>query len=230
MPRLSVTAARHRQAPGAFALALLLAAPAAYAEWTRGPAVDPDSGDAVEGAIGRNERGFSLLLLREAAGGVRAVFRLPAGDRDFLAEAQAPRISLDGGSPRQVPLVAAGLTWAAFPVWNGTGEALTGTLRELMQGETLEVTYYLNGGGYKQTSFSLHGAREIIAETFGLRADVSAEESRLAAELEAAVLSEAERCAAEKGKKRERCLEALRACVPKSQTADELRGCLEPGS
>jgi hypothetical protein len=210
----------------ALALALLCFVSEARAEWRRGEAVDPDTGDALDAVIGLNERGHSLMLTRDPNGGVRAIFKLPVGDGDFLDQAQPPRVSIDGGPQRQVPPAGAGLTWAAFPVWNGSGEALTGLLRELMQGETIEVTYFLNGGGYKETSFSLDGARDTIAEAFGLRAEVSAEEIREAVALEEALLVEAERCGAEKGKKRERCLDALRACVAEAQNASELRDCL----
>lgn len=219
---------RRRAGPSRIALALglaLVTADTLPAEWARGSATDPETGDEVEAVIGDNERGFRLVLVRDPAGGVRAIFRLPSSDRDFLAETQAPRIALDGGAARQVPLAAAGLTWAAFPVWNGAGEALTGTLRELMQAESLALTYYLNGGGYKETVFPLAGAREVIAEAFGLRAEVSVEESQRAAALEAALLTAAEQCGAEKGKKRDRCLEALRGCAGKAGTAEELGEC-----
>ncbi|HUP24177.1 MAG TPA: hypothetical protein VNB06_14695 [Thermoanaerobaculia bacterium] len=210
----------------ALTLALLCFVPDAQADWRRGEAIDPDTGDALDAVIGLNERGHSLMLARDPHGSVRAIFKLPVGDRDFLDQAEPPRISIDGGPQRQVPLAGTGLTWAAFPVWNGSGEALTGLLRELMQGETIEVTYFLNGGGYKETSFSLDSARTTIAEAFGLRSDVSAEEIREAVALEEALLVEAERCGAEKGKKRDRCLDALRACVAEARDATELRDCL----
>lgn len=227
-PALGSRPRRSPARPARIALAIGLAlwnAGTLSAEWTRGSATDPESGDPIEAVIGDNEQGFSLVLVRDPAGGVRAIFRLASGDRDFLTETQAPRIALDGGAARQVPLAAAGLTWAAFPVWNGAGEALTGTLRELMQAEALAVTYYLNGGGYKETVFPLAGAREVIADAFGLRADVSVEEMQRAASLEAALLAAAERCATEKGKKRDRCLEALRGCAGKVGTAEELGEC-----
>jgi hypothetical protein len=210
----------------ALSLALLCFVSDAQADWRRGEAIDPDTGDALDAVIGLNERGHSLMLARDPNGGVRAIFKLPVGDGDFLDQAQPPRISIDGGPQRQVPLAGTGLTWAAFPVWNGSGEALTGLLRELMQGESLELTYFLHGGGYKETSFSLDGARNTIAEAFGLRAEVSEEEIREAVALEQALLVEAERCGAEKGKKRDRCLDALRACVAEAENANELGDCL----
>jgi hypothetical protein len=214
----------------ALAITLLLAAPPARAEWTRGPATDPESGDAIEAVVGTNAAGFSVLFAHDPAGGVRATFRLPPNDRDFLDAARAPRVSIDGGPTRQVPLAAASLTWVAFPVWNGAGEALTGLLREIMEGETLEVTYFLHGGGYKDATLPLDGARAVLAEAFGLRAEVSAEELRQAAELESAILAEADRCGAEKGKKRDRCLDTLRACAAEAKAAGALRACLQPES
>jgi hypothetical protein len=214
----------------AIALALLVAASTARAEWTHGAAIDPESGDAIDAVVGTNAAGFSLLFARDATGGVRATFRLPPNDRDFLDAARAPLVAIDGGPARQVPLAAASLTWIAFPVWNGAGEGLTGLLREIMEGETLHVTYFLHGGGYKETTLPLDGARGVLADAFGLRAAVSAEELRQAAEFESAVLAEAERCGAEKGKKRDRCLDTLRACAAEAQAADALRACLSTRS
>ena len=226
--RFAGTAPVNRPLLALLALALLGAAPLSSAEWGRGEASDPETGDRISGVVGENDRGYSLLLARDEAGGVRATFRLPAGDRDFLAESQPPRIAIDGGPTRQVPLAGAGLTWVAFPVWNGSGEALTGLLRELMQGRAVTVTYFLRDGAYKETAFSREGAAAAIAEEFGLRAEVGAEEVRQAAELEEALLREAERCGAEKGKRRDRCLDALRACAAKAKTAVELVACSTP--
>jgi hypothetical protein len=206
---------------------LPLAATAARAEWARGEAVDPETGDALSGVTGTNGAGYALVLARDESGGVRAIFRLPAASRDFLAQSEPPRVSIDGAPPSRVPPGAAGLTWVSFPVWNGAGEALTGLLREIMQGKTLSVAYSLHGGGYKETSFQLTGAGEAIAAAFGLRAVVGDDEIRAAAALENALFAAAERCGAEKGKKRERCLAALRACAAEAKTSDELRSCLE---
>ncbi|HVS16857.1 MAG TPA: hypothetical protein VMV46_23335 [Thermoanaerobaculia bacterium] len=188
---------------------------------------DPRSGDRAAAPGGRNDRGFQLDLLRGEAGEVVAIFRLPPGNPDFLDAARPPVLRVDDGPPQAALLREAGLTWVAFPVWNGQGAAATGTLRELMEGATLEVTYFLYGGGYKSTTLPLAGAAPVLAAAFGVPERITAEQRAAARELEAALEQEGARCLELKGRKRERCLEVARVCIGSSATAADLRACIE---
>jgi hypothetical protein len=197
------------------------------AQWAEREVMDPRSGDTVAAPGGRSAEGFQLDLLRQDDGEVIAVFRMPPGNPDFLDAKQPPTLRIDGEPPQTVLLLEAGLTWVAFPVWNGQGVAATGTLRSLMQGTRLEVTYFLHGGGYKSAMISLVGARPLLAEAFGIPEDITPELRAVARELEAAVEQQGARCLELKGKKRERCIETSLACIGSSATADALRQCLE---
>jgi hypothetical protein len=221
---------------GSILLVALLAAAArpAAGQWQVREVMDPRSGDTVSAPGGRSDRGFQLDLLRSGAaeGGPRevvAVFRLPPGDPDFLAEGQPPVLRIDDGPSRTALLREAGLTWVAFPVWNGQGIAATGDLRELMQGARLEVTYFLHGGGYKTAVLPLAGARSVLAAAFGIPEEVTPEQRAAALELESAIEAEGARCLELRGKKRERCIEVARACIESSATATELRACIAQG-
>jgi hypothetical protein len=219
--------------PARFAAPLalaLLAAGSASAQWQQRDVLDPRSGDTVNAPGGRNERGFQLDLLRADSGEVFAFFRLPPGDRDFLDAAKPPILALDGGPQQSVLLIEAGLTWAAFPVWNGQGSGTTGLLRDLMQAAALEVTYFLHGGGYKSTRFALDGAAPLLAAAFAIPERLSADEIADARELETALEQEGARCLELKGKKRQRCLDVARACLAKVTSATELHECIAASS
>ena len=200
---------------------------AVAADWAERAIIDPRSGDALEAPGARNPDGFQLDLLRDAEdGSVIGVFRLPPGERDFLDASRPPALALDQGAERSVILLEGGLTWAAFPVWNGHGEAATGLLRDLMQAARLEVTYFLHGGGYKSTRFALDGAASLLAKAFDLPERLSEDEVATARELETAIEAEGVRCLELKGRRRERCLDAARTCIDQATDAAALRACL----
>jgi hypothetical protein len=220
------SASRLRSALAAWTTAAFALAGPAVADWAQREVVDPRSGDAEIAPSGRNAAGFALDLLREEAGEVLAIFRLPPGERDFLDAMRPPIVALDQGPEQAVLLREGGLTWAAFPVWNGVGDAAAGLLRDLMQGRSVEVTYFLHGGGYKSTRFELEGAAPVIAGAFGVPERLSAEQIARAAELEAAIEEEGVRCLELKGKRRERCLEVARGCIENATSVGELRECV----
>jgi hypothetical protein len=213
---------------GSLLLPLLTVAAGDGAEWTVARILDPLSQEEVQAATVHNEDGFALSLFREGGGTrVNGLFRFPAGRLDFLDPGRSPSFRIDGQATQQTYHLAGELKWAEFPVWHGEGEALTGTLRDLMEGEMLTFTYYLHGGGYKETIFTLAGAKGTIAEILGIRADVSREERERAAALEAATQAAVDSCVALKKKPREQCLARLRVCGDEHpETAAELRECL----
>ncbi|HVS63920.1 MAG TPA: hypothetical protein VMT85_10520 [Thermoanaerobaculia bacterium] len=220
----------HRAIVCCVAAALALAG-AASADWALREVVDPRSGDIRSAPGTRNAEGFQLDLLREDSGEVVAFFRLPPGEQDFLDATKPPIVSVDGGPEHAVLLREGGLTWAAFPVWNGQGDAATGLLRDLMQAETvearsIEITYFLHGGGYKSTELALAGAAPVLTAAFGIPERLSVEQIARASELEAAIQEEGARCLELKGRKRERCLEAARACIETAASAAQLRKCV----
>ena len=207
-------------------MAAFALAGSASADWALREVVDPRSGDTRSAPGGRNAAGFQLDLLREDSGELVAFFRLPPGERDFLDATKPPILTVDQGPERTVLLREGGLTWVAFPVWNGQGDAATGLLRDLMQARSIEITYFLHGGGYKSTELALDGAASVLAAAFDIPERLSVEQIARARELEAAIQEEGVRCLELKGKKRERCLEAARGCIEKATSAAELRDCI----
>lgn len=201
--------------------------PQALPSWVAQAVVDPATEDEVAGVATRNSEGFRLELLRTADGAVLGVFRLPPGAGDFLSSSLVPSLAIDRAPFQQVWKIDQGLTWISFPTWNGAGQALTGLLRELMSGRELRVTYPLEGGGYKDTGFALAGAREAIAAAFGVPSEVDPEQVAASIELEEALRVEADRCLRLTGKKRQGCIDTVKACAATSATAEALRECLE---
>lgn len=188
--------------------------------------LDEEGDTRVSGLVTTQEEGHRLELLALPDRTVALVFRLAPRELDILDLTQPFALGFDDRPPTHLPPLGGGLQWLAVRVWDGAGEGLTGTLRELMQSDRLTVRYALGGGGYKTAHFDTAGSGGPIAEAFGLRSQVTAEELEAARERERVIAEEAIRCSALKKKKQEICVEKARRCMTEARDALSLRECL----
>lgn len=159
-------------------------------------------------ATARNVAGFALSFYRRDAGEVWALFALPDGNFEVLGS-QLPMYRIDAlppvdieSSKRVDKLIgrrsfSAEPKWVNFSVWHGQGEPLTGTLRNFMDGSRVVFRYYLLGGGYKETSFDLQGAKAAIAEAVGVQVEADPVAAKLENERKAAFAAASAKCDAE---------------------------------
>lgn len=156
-------------------LAGSLTAPAA-AQWRIESETDALTDEVRTIATTENAEGFTLSLYR-LDGQVWALFALPRGSLDVLAGDHLPTYRVDKYEPvalegfRTVqpymdrPLYDWQPGWVNFILWHGDeAEGLGGAILQFMTGEEVLFRYWLGTGGYKDTRFSLRGARAIISE------------------------------------------------------------------
>jgi hypothetical protein len=194
--------------------------------WKADLAIDPKTLDEVSAAVSGNDDGYRLFLYRDQVEDrILGVFALPTADADFLDTSRPPVLTVDDGPAQQLVRLSGELKSVGFLVWGGPGAPLRGTLRDLMNGSSVVVQYPLYGGGYKETSFALLGAKQTIAEVLSIPLEVDPAAQALAAEKEKAL----EACfAVEKKKPRQRCINRLGECGSTAlSSAAEFRSCLD---
>jgi hypothetical protein len=160
---------------------------------------------------GVNPEGFRLSLFRRPDGKVMGVFELSRRP-ELLDTTRGPALTPENLPTRQTLRTDGSISWAEFPLWDGDGEGLDSDLRDLMQAESVEVTFYLEGGGYKSTRFRLDGLAAAAADAYGIPARVSAARRQEARAMRQLLEEFAQRCTALKKKRREACITAVRAC------------------
>jgi hypothetical protein len=130
--------------------------------------------------------GHAVSLGRVKNGTVWMAFNLPRAAVDAMDPARAPMIRVDqlpaqdlavlqAVSKQGVPVIrhtARSTTWF---VWIGKGGANIGPLRNLMDGHSLRVRYYLASGTSQELLFPLEGAKSVIAELLEIPAEADLE-------------------------------------------------------
>lgn len=170
-------------------------------EWT-----DPFVGEQVPIAITTNEDGYSFGLFRSEDGRVRAIYSLPESTFD--------RVPTDGrvlmirpGSNRSSEIVAEvvqrGVTEDAKSngivvrdlIWHGQDPSpTTGTLRNLLDSETLFARFFTETGDTIDTSWNMAGSHPIIEQALEISVKISAGEQAWAALVTETLIGTMNRC------------------------------------
>jgi hypothetical protein len=131
----------------------------------------------------RLESGHSFAILRQTTGEVWAILSLPSGKFDVFGQ-RRPQLRVDSNpaedleSTRAVekyikqPIFRREPTTAAWRIWDGSGEPYRGTLRDIMNGQTLLIRYYKFPEGSAELRFGLDGAKAAIAKVLGIKEEV----------------------------------------------------------
>lgn len=178
--------------------------------------------DGLTLLIARGEtdrRVWAVLALNPSTPGVFGlvppilrVDKLPAFDLSEVSGTLAQELGI---APQVLP------KRARFLVWHGENEPTPSSalLRDLMDGESLLVRYFLFSDEVRETRFPLGGAKAAISEALG----IPAEAQPGAKELQDAKVRTDERCAemAQRAhwKKTRRCLDIAEACRYSETTA-----------
>lgn len=164
-------------------ISLVFAATSSLAAWQVTTIKDSMTDETRRTAVVVNENGHSLSVYRQPSGTVWANFSLASKSVDQLTLQKPPVFRIDKNEPNDVvdqkrlqAISASGIQafawepkWINFLVWHGEeAHGRSKTLNELMQGTSAVFRYYLFTGGYKETTFSLQGARPAIAEALGI--------------------------------------------------------------
>lgn len=152
--------------------------------WSVDRHVDSMTDRLVKKAVVRNPEGHELQIYREQEHGrVYGTFRISDDSSDILDPEELPIYRVDKREPERIvgrafeestdiPSARAKPKWVHFLLWHGEGRtAVAGTLRDLMDGDQVVFRYFLFTGGYKETRFSLEGAKEAIAEALDIAPD-----------------------------------------------------------
>jgi len=233
--------------PFAASVLVLAVATFAYAadvdQWTVEKRVDSMTDKEIRTAQVTNAEGFTFKIYRVEDGKVWATFRLPEGGDVLGSELPMYRIDkheavqlrlVPPGTPPEV-LAILGKTidaqprWVNFLLWHGEGKtAVAGTLREILDGTSMVFRYNLIGGGYRDTSLSLVGAKPVIAEALQIDSDPTPEAVALASARSQAVEMCTPFALARKSKDFRRCETVLHDCE-RLETAATFTPCIQEG-
>lgn len=187
-------------------------------EWT-----DPFMGEQVPIATTTNEDGYSFGLFRSLDGRVRAIYSLPESTFD--------RVPTDGrvlmirpGSNRSIEIeaeiVQRGVGEGAKSngimirdlIWHGQDPSpATGTLRNLLDSDTLFARFFTETDDTIDTSWDMAGSHPIIEQALGISVRISAEEQAWAELVTETLIGTMNRCSAN-GPNLE-CSNLLNACI-----------------
>lgn len=220
---------------GAFFL-FLSSTSALEAEWTVEVKIDSMTDKEIREATTRGELGHTFKVVRpEPQGPVVGIFRLAENSGDVLDSENLAMLRVDSRNPIDLSSLARlGITsreprWITFRLWHGQEEEVgPGLLRDLMEGESLVLRYFLATGGFKEERFSLKGAKAAIAEAIKVSPELSDE----AATLAEAKQRDSERfrkaylqCMELQGRKANKCQEKVLSCS-RQFSGEDLRNCL----
>lgn len=133
-------------------------------------------------AVTRNADGFELSVSRlQGAQRVYGTFRLPRQNTEVLEAEQPAMYRVDKTDAVTLKVddtfdelvgrksVITEPKWVHFILWHGEDETVQagGSLGQFMAGESVVFRYFLFTGGFKETTFSLDGAGDAIAEAIG---------------------------------------------------------------
>ncbi|REJ84590.1 MAG: hypothetical protein DWQ36_25510 [Acidobacteria bacterium] len=178
----------------------------------------PGTIEPVPALVVTNAQGFRLSFVRRGDASVVGLFELSRRPELLDAERGVELVFPDG-SRRQTARLDGSISWLEFPLWDGRGAAEDAPLRDLMEIPTIEVAYFLEGGGYKSTVFELDGLAAAAAATYSIPETVAPEARRAAAVRRQLLDDAAVRCSELKRRRREECLEAVRSCAAAAESA-----------
>lgn len=140
--------------------------------------------DPVRAAISVNDDGIELSIFRNDDNSVQMALSLPKSSfEQFKNSGTVGVFRIDDGEA--IDIVSKDATVYGRTVetrlWHGEDPTpLGGTLRDVLEGDTIFVRLYVESGAYLETSFPLDGAREAIAASIGVNPDVNSEEAKAA--------------------------------------------------
>jgi len=160
------TAARRLALPALAAVAALVGAGTAAAQWTTVTA----EGKTPQATV-RNDEGAEVQIRVDDEGWVHAVFRLPAG-LARLDPAGCPTFQIDDRLPENLATEAHACRVSGASSEVVLAEVLersvrSHTLLELMNGSRLTVRYRLLRGGYGGTRFTLRHSKQALSDALG---------------------------------------------------------------
>ncbi len=157
---------------------------AALAEWTTVTKVDSMTNEVRKSAFVENSLGHRFSVYRIPSDDNRVwgnfaisqkVFDLIDGEKliqfridkhdakDLRESVKLQKLMQRLGETR--PMYEWKPKWVNFVLWHGDKEeGVSPAIENLKNGNTLKVRYYLSKGGYKDTEFSLKGAKNAIDE------------------------------------------------------------------
>ena len=210
-----------------------------WAGWVEEKNIDSLSGNTKIYASIKNDEGFTLRIFRKEDNKVWCSFSLPSSSFDLMGK-KPPMLRIDDHTPvdlskRIVPEIFKNISSedliqkekeTIFVLFHGQGPADTGTLREIMDGKSLNLRYFLNDGGHKETGFSLIGAKKVISSALNIPENADENVAKRESDF-IRVYKEANKKCMEDRKNFPDCLKKLLDCGARSkQNADEFRKCI----
>ncbi|RWE12437.1 MAG: hypothetical protein EOS61_14940 [Mesorhizobium sp.] len=201
--------------------------------WANVEIQDPTNAEVVTAAIVTNDQGFSIAIFRSKDGKVRWTLGLPKSSFDSIKTSERVAVfRVDDHdatdlnvSPGDEDTRVLGRSVLAL-LWHGSGPTPTrGILRNVLDGRTLTVRFYLDNGGSADTNFDLAGAADSIAPALGISAQADPE--LLARELDRndAILKALTAC--ETAPSLALCQKTVRSCLGDTDTTGEMvRACI----
>lgn len=187
--------------------------------------LDPIGGRTYTVAGATNDEGMSIVIFRDTDERVRALYSIPENSFDRLPN-EGRVLAIRPGDHSVVEISAAygvdGIVERArsdgrnvrASLWHGEGPSPTlGTLRNILDSDTLYARFFTDTGGSFDTSWSLDGAPEAIATALGISATASPDEVEWAAVQANLILSSVRRC----GFNRD-CISRMNACLDMLQS------------
>jgi len=189
--------------------------------------IDSMTDKELKSAYVENEDGHSLKVWQKEDGEVWATFRLADRSGDVFGDT-LPLMRIDKNEPDDLeslvrlerllaelhqpsePRVVREPKWLHFLLAASDVSPTTPTtnLFQWMHGQRMVVRYYLFTGGFKETTFTLAGAKAAIEAACSLRPPTTDDTAE--ARAERALLEEAKHCAGLTGAVFDECLEKLR--------------------
>ncbi|MFI9651127.1 hypothetical protein ABGV17_11170 [Guyparkeria sp. GHLCS8-2] len=186
---------------------------AALAGWTVESHTDAMTDEVKKKATVTNDLGNSFTIYRIAPGGeVWGNFALSERMVDQVDWRDPPIFRVDKHEPHDLEdekkldalLKKLGDSgdvykwepkWVNFSMWHGDpDEGIAPVLVEIMEGSKLIVRYHLGTGGYKDTTFTLKGSADAIAEAVGISPTVDHAEQQRVQAFKNAVLEASDQC------------------------------------
>lgn len=170
--------------------------------------VDPFTGEQVSVARTKNSEGFTVSLFRSDDGRVRAIYALPISSFDRLP-IEGRVLMIRPGTERSVEVratlapVQPGV-WTRSNrvavrdlIWHGQDPApKNGTLRNLLDSDTLFARFFSEDGVAIDTSWTLDGSHQALAQALQIETVVSPVEQAWAKTVTETLIATRQRCEA----------------------------------
>ena len=214
---------------------VVFAAPC-YAQWHVETRTDSMTDKLVKSAVLVNSEGHTLTIYRSEDKSIWAVFRLSSASLDVLASTP-PIYRIDKLPPNDLGeakrskifhMFEQEPKWVQWLIFHGDGPANTGTLRELMDGHTLIVRYFLFTGGNKETTFNITGAKDAISRATGIPSEADPNAATRDKRFHEVFAELSNKCQSLKGKASVDCALRLGKCAEKANGDPEaMRACMK---